>query len=60
MRGERARLSRHAEVAKAMDYMLSRWEVFTRIPQMDWRSVSLVHRFPLVGQDLTPDQVAES
>lgn len=30
MRGERARLSRHAEVAKAMDYMLSRWEVFTR------------------------------
>lgn len=25
MRGERGRLSRHAEVAKAMDYMLKRW-----------------------------------
>ena len=30
MRGERARLSRHAEVAKAMDYMLKRWPAFTR------------------------------
>ena len=30
MRTERARLSRHAPVAKAMDYMLSRWEGFTR------------------------------
>jgi hypothetical protein len=30
MRSERARLSRHAEVAKAMDYMLKRWEAFTR------------------------------
>ena len=30
MRGERARLSRHADVAKAMDYMLKRWPVFTR------------------------------
>jgi transposase len=30
MRGERARLSRHADVAKAMDYMLSRWAAFTR------------------------------
>ena len=30
MRDERARLSRHAEVAKAMDYMLSRWTTFTR------------------------------
>ena len=30
MRGERARLSRHAEVAKAMDYMLKRWDAFTR------------------------------
>ena len=25
MRAERARLSRHADVAKAMDYMLKRW-----------------------------------
>ena len=30
MRSERARLSRHAEVAKAMDYMLKRWSAFTR------------------------------
>ena len=30
MRRERARLSRHAEVAKAMDYMLKRWGSFTR------------------------------
>ncbi|HWH99893.1 MAG TPA: transposase, partial [Propionibacteriaceae bacterium] len=30
MRAERDRLSRHAEVAKAMDYMLRRWATFTR------------------------------
>ena len=30
MRAERAKLSRHADVAKAMDYMLKRWEAFTR------------------------------
>jgi transposase len=30
MRGERARLSRHADVAKAMNYMLKRWDAFTR------------------------------
>ncbi|MDQ2102527.1 IS66 family transposase [Azospirillum isscasi] len=30
MRAERARLSRHAPVAKAMDYMLTRWDGFTR------------------------------
>ncbi len=30
MRAERARLSRHAEAAKAMDYMLKRWTAFTR------------------------------
>ena len=30
MRSERAKLSRHAEVAKAMDYMLKRWPAFTR------------------------------
>ena len=29
MRTERARLSRHNPVAKAMDYMLKRWESFT-------------------------------
>jgi transposase len=30
MRAERARLSRHAPVAKAMEYMLKRWPGFTR------------------------------
>jgi transposase len=30
MRTERARLSRHAETAKAIDYMLTRWTAFTR------------------------------
>ena len=30
MRGERGKLSRHADVAKAMDYMLKRWDAFTR------------------------------
>jgi transposase len=30
MRAERARLSRHNDVARAMDYMLRRWEAFTR------------------------------
>ena len=30
MRAERAKLSRHADVAKAMDYMLKRWDAFTR------------------------------
>jgi transposase len=30
MRTERARLSRHAPVAKAIDYMLKRWDGFTR------------------------------
>jgi hypothetical protein len=30
MRAERGHLSRHADVAKAMDYMLKRWDAFTR------------------------------
>ncbi len=30
MRAERGKLSRHAEVAKAMDYMLKRWDTFSR------------------------------
>jgi transposase len=30
MRSERGRLSRHSEVAKAMDYMLKRWTAFAR------------------------------
>jgi hypothetical protein len=30
MRGERARRSRHADTAKAMDYMLKRWPACTR------------------------------
>ena len=31
MRTERAGLSRHADVAKAMDYMLKRWDGFARV-----------------------------
>jgi len=31
MRAERARVSRHAEIAKAIDYMLKRWPAFTRL-----------------------------
>ena len=30
MRAERAKLSRHSSVARAMDYMLKRWKGFTR------------------------------
>jgi hypothetical protein len=30
MREQRARMSRHAEVGKAMDYMLTRWDAFSR------------------------------
>ena len=30
MQTERAKLSRHSDVAKAMDYMLKRWDAFTR------------------------------
>jgi len=30
LRAERAKLSRHAAVAKAMDYMPTRWPAFTR------------------------------
>ena len=30
MRTERAKLSRHSDVAKAMNYMLTRWDTFTR------------------------------
>jgi transposase len=30
MHAERARLSRHAETARAIDYMLTRWPAFTR------------------------------
>jgi transposase len=33
MRAERAKLSRHAEAAKAMDYMLKRWASFKRFLQ---------------------------
>ena len=30
MRGARTKMSRHSEVAKAMDYMLKRWDTFSR------------------------------
>src|SRR3954469_2262039 len=39
MRAERARLSRHAETAKAIDYMLKRWPAFTRF--LDDRRICL-------------------
>ena len=31
MRAARGKMSRHAEVAKAMDYMLKRWDTFSRL-----------------------------
>nr|GAJ37701.1 hypothetical 61.7 kDa protein y4HP [Bradyrhizobium sp. DOA9] len=31
MREQRAKLSRRNDVAKAMDYMLKRWDAFTRL-----------------------------
>jgi transposase len=30
MRAMRSRMSRHADIAKAIDYMLKRWDAFTR------------------------------
>ena len=30
LRAERAKLSRHTAIAKAIDYMLTRWQAFTR------------------------------
>ena len=30
MRAQRGKLSRHSDVGKAMDYMLKRWDTFTR------------------------------
>ena len=43
LRRERPRLSRHAEVARAMDYMLKRWPAFTRFLD-DGRILSLEQR----------------
>ena len=40
MRQERAKLSRHADVAKAMDYMLSRWQA----SPASWRRAVLSHQ----------------
>lgn len=33
MRATRGKMSRHADVAKAIDYMLKRWEAFGRFLQ---------------------------
>ena len=41
MQAERARLSRHSSVAKAMDYMLRRWEMFARF--VDDRRICLTN-----------------
>lgn len=41
MRTERTRLSRHAPVAKAMDYRLQRWKGFTRVHELlrwNWKA----------------------
>jgi len=35
MRNERAKLSRHNHVAKAMDYILKRWDAFSRSSRTD-------------------------
>ena len=35
MRAARGKMSRHADVAKAIDYMLKRWEAFSRFLVMD-------------------------
>lgn len=43
MRDERARLSRHAPVAKAMDYMLKCWSAFARFLEV---GVIPLERFP--------------
>jgi hypothetical protein len=41
MRIERAKLSRHSDVAKAFDYMLKRWTAFTRF--LDDRRICLTN-----------------
>jgi hypothetical protein len=41
LRCERARLSRHNDVAKAMDYLLKRWPAFTRF--LDDGKICLTH-----------------
>jgi hypothetical protein len=47
MREQRARLSRHAEVGKAMDYMLTRWEAFSRF--LDNGRICLTNNTPPSG-----------
>ena len=40
MRGVRGRISRHADVGRAMDYMLKRWPAFTRFLDDGWICLS--------------------
>ena len=71
MRAERARLSRHNPVAKAMDYMLTRWPAFARFledgricltnnaAERELRSVALGRKnWTLCGSDRGGDRAA--
>jgi len=48
MRTERARLSRHADIAKAIDYMLKRWPAFIRFLD-DGRGIGTLQCFRQLG-----------
>jgi hypothetical protein len=54
------RFEEAASVAEAMAAPVPNAMLYTRIPQMDWRSASAVHQFQLLAQGLKLDQVAES
>ena len=71
MRGERGKLSRHADVAKAMDYMHKRWVAFTRFladgricltnnaAERELRGVALGRRaWPFAGSDRGGERAA--
>ena len=47
---------------RQVDVLVSQGQsaLITRIPQMDWRSASAVHLFPLRNQLLTVNRAAES
>src|SRR5262249_38785048 len=71
MKRERAKLSRHSDIAKAMDYMLKRIEVFTRFiddgriclsnnaPERELRAIALGRKSWLfVGSDCGGERAA--
>jgi Transposase IS66 family len=55
MRAARSKMSRHADVAKAMDYMLKRWQTFSRF--LDDGRICLARGSPNLARD---DQFARS